>query len=109
MRSRVFVSSVFDSALRITRAVDQNTDLELQLCPKLQLPRIEHVARRAEPERRRWWRPRVINAAPHGIDVLDVHPVEQVEHVEHEIEPGAAVERKLTAHPQVDARIRRSQ
>src|SRR6266851_7027841 len=79
---------------------------ELQLRPKLQLARIEHVARRAEPKRRRRRSSRVIDAAPDRIDVLDVHPVEQVEHVEHQVEPRPAVHRKLPAHPHVHARIR---
>src|SRR5437667_1690604 len=64
---------------------------ESQLDAKLHLPRVEHIARRAEPDLCRRWRIRVVDAAPHRVDVLDVLPVEQVEHVEREVEARAVV------------------
>src|SRR5438477_11201202 len=81
---------------------------ESQLDAKLHLPWVEHIARRAEPELRRRWRIRVVDAAPHRVDVLDVLPVEEVEDVEREVEMRAVVHGNLAAHSKVHARVRRS-
>jgi hypothetical protein len=61
---------------------NEGGDLELQLRRKLHLPWIEYVARTAESELRRRRGVGIIDAAPDGVDVLDVHSVEQVEDVQ---------------------------
>src|SRR5207247_7142528 len=72
---------------------------------KLNLPRIEDVARRAEAEGRRRRRVRVVDAAPDGVDVFHVHAIEEVEDVERQLGARATVHADVAADAEIDARI----
>src|SRR5262245_44812362 len=81
---------------------------EPEPCGELRLERVEDIPGRAETERVRGRRVRIIDAAPHGVDVLHIGPVEHVEEIEQQLQPRARVHREVTTDAQIDRRIARS-
>src|SRR5439155_18100221 len=91
----------------LTRVRKSKCGSESDFRAELNLPRVEDVASRAEPESGRRRRAGIIRAPPLRVVVLHVYPVQQVEHVERHFDPAAAGG-ELARDAEVDARIRRT-
>src|SRR5439155_8781927 len=72
---------------------------------ELRLERVEDIPGRAEPERVRGRRVRIIDAAPYGVDVFHVGPVEHVEEIEQQLQPRLRIHGEFATDAQVDRRI----
>src|SRR5262245_12892545 len=93
--------------LTTSRYGGQRIPLELHFHANLRLERIEDIARRAESKLRRR-RLIDVDAAPDGVHVPDVRPVEEIEQVHTHVDMRALARHELPRESKIDTRVTRS-